>query len=103
MTGFLLVNVRVHKIGLVGGSFDECSTEEHDLKNRAYLLARKRVFSFGKSYSTTANITFMCTRKQLLLHTKSIELKKDIASRLTQRSEGMLLESLLRPSPAQKP
>ena len=41
MTGFLFVNMKVHKSGLVGGRFDECSTEEHDLSDRAYLLARK--------------------------------------------------------------
>ena len=41
MTGFLLVNVKLHKSDLVGGSFVECSTEEHGLKDRAYLLAHK--------------------------------------------------------------
>ena len=54
MTGFLLVNVEIHKSGLVAGSFDECSTEAHDLRQRAHLLARKTFLSFVKSYSLKA-------------------------------------------------
>ena len=42
------------------------------------------------------------TWKQLLLRAKFMELKRDIARRLTQKSEGMLSGSRLRLSPAQR-
>ncbi|CAF9919773.1 MAG: hypothetical protein ALECFALPRED_001291 [Alectoria fallacina] len=116
--------------------FDECSTEEQDLRNRAYLPARKRFLnSLEEAIGRTgARVLFVgreisgirihvtrsfrngnfasisCLAHEVTpaeseysthvyaekvveerLHTKSIKLRKDIASRLTQKSEGMFL------------
>ncbi|CAD6572877.1 MAG: hypothetical protein ASARMPREDX12_005527 [Alectoria sarmentosa] len=116
---FGLVNVKVRNMVFVVDGFDECSTEEQDLGKRAYLPARKRFLkSLEEAIGRTgARVLFNGDLASISwleheiappdseygihvyaekvveerLHTKSIELKKDIARRLTQKSEGMFL------------